>query len=362
MRALGIFVILSAHIGLAAAFGDPFLAPDVPRWLVLLIGNASDGMLDIFFVGSGFVMVYITQGQTGTLAAARKFAWARITKLVPTYWVYTTLAVLAGALLGNNAGFQAPDFVHAIKSYLFIPYGTEVMGDVFGGSHLWVRPVLPAGWTLNFEMYFYAVFMLGLMMPGRRGIAFMAAWALAMAAIRPFVPEAWAALHFWTSSTILKFLAGNVLGYAYARGVRFDVSRAAALGVGCVAFVLHWCTYALFLDRPDTFVFHLLTAAFSGTMVGCAVLTPFVEARNKPRWLVELGDSTYSIYLSHIFVYVPAYAVLQSLFVMTMPQRVVVAVACFVFSLLLGWASYRRIELPLIAWARGVRRRSSAGA
>lgn len=352
LRALGIFVILSAHIGLAAAFGDPTLAPDVPRWLVMLIGNASDGMLDIFFAGSGFVMVYITQGQVGSKRAAQKFIVARITKIVPIYWVYMTLAVGMGFIIGDVAGFQEPTFTRVIKSYLFIPYGTDVMPDVFGGAHLWVRPMLPAGWTLNFEIWFYVVFMLGLLLPRVQGLLAMTVFALVMAAMRPYVPLNWVATHFWMSSTILKFLAGCWIGYAYVRGVQYMTARWKVLAIGLLAFCAHWCVYALYLDRPDTFMFHLWGAVFSGIMIGCAVLTTFSDARNTPRWLVELGNSTYSIYLCHVFVYVPVFAVCGLFFELTMPQRVAVAVGCFFASLLLGWISYRKLELPLIALVR----------
>lgn len=352
LRALGIFVIIGAHISIAVAYGDPTLMLSVPKWAVMLVANASDGMLDLFFVGSGFIMVYIAKDTFGQKGAAKKFALLRITRVVPVYWLYTSLAILMGWMIGNVAGFQEPSWAASLKSYFFIPYASDNMPALFGGVQEWVRPVLPAGWTLNFEMYFYALFMIALLWRLEAGLVLMTVYALAVSAATPFIPAEYVALRFWASGTILKFVTGCWIGYAYWRGVQYKGGPVGVLGVCLLAFLAHWCVYAAFLERPDAFLFHLLSSVTSGLMIACCVLTKFIETNNAPPQLVELGNATYSIYLSHIFIYVPVFGIMDAIFEMTLGQRIFVGFGAFGLALGLGMLSYWYIELPSIAIAR----------
>jgi exopolysaccharide production protein ExoZ len=78
-------------------------------------------------------------------------------RIIPAYWIATS-AFLAGALIGlfRNARF---DTWHTISSYLFLPNR--------GPGTMEVWPLLVPGWTLNYEMFFYAVFILALALPAR---------------------------------------------------------------------------------------------------------------------------------------------------------------------------------------------------
>lgn len=357
LRALGIFVILAAHISIAVTFGDPALNITPPKWAVMLVANASDGMLDLFFVGSGFIMAYITRGTFGMPGASKKFALLRVSRVVPVYWFYTTLAILMGALIGNVAGFQEPDLINSLKSYFFIPYASENMPGLFGGVQTWVRPVLPAGWTMNYEMYFYAIFAAVLFLPYRAGLWCLAAFAVLTSAALPLIPADMAALRFWASGTVLKFALGVWIGHAFWAGVRFKGSTAGILAVCTGAFIAHWCVYAAFLERPDGILFHTLSAITAGIMIACCVLTKFVETQNAPPQLVELGNATFSIYLSHIFVYVPVFGVMDALFDMTLGQRIFVGIGAWGLALALGMLSYWYIEQPSIRITRGIFKR-----
>ncbi len=53
----------------------------------------------------------------------------------------------------------------AVGSYLFVP----VLRD--GGE---LRPVLGQGWTLEYEMFFYALFAISMLLPRRVGLAGLA--------------------------------------------------------------------------------------------------------------------------------------------------------------------------------------------
>ncbi len=112
-----------------------------------------DGQLgvDIFFVISGFVMGYVTFDKFGTMGASRKFIADRVSKVVPLYWALTLLqcaVFIASSHLGGHLNLERLNLGELLKSLSFIPYFNVE------GKH---RPLLGQGWTLDFEMAFYAV-------------------------------------------------------------------------------------------------------------------------------------------------------------------------------------------------------------
>lgn len=121
------------------------LIPAIPRLIDL--GRAG---VDIFFVISGFIMVWISGNKFGTPGAHRDFIARRIIRVVPIYWMYTLLmTALALAFPHLISQGKTVGIDHVIASLTFIPWENSA-GEV--------KPILSVGWTLNFEMYFYVLF------------------------------------------------------------------------------------------------------------------------------------------------------------------------------------------------------------
>ena len=97
--------------------------------------------VDLFFVISGFVMVYSSETLFGTKGAAIVFFTRRLARIAPPYWLLTAIAIPVMSL--------PIDWGSLLGSYLFIPYRAAA-GNI--------TPLYGVGWTLNFEMYFYALF------------------------------------------------------------------------------------------------------------------------------------------------------------------------------------------------------------
>ena len=73
--------------------------------------------IDIFFVLSGFIMIYISAGKKTGFKAAVDFYIRRIVRIVPIYWFYTFL--LAGVALIipevlDKAEFVVIDFIKSL--------------------------------------------------------------------------------------------------------------------------------------------------------------------------------------------------------------------------------------------------------
>jgi exopolysaccharide production protein ExoZ len=116
--------------------------------------NGAAGV-DIFFVISGFVMVISSQRLVDRPGAWLTFLRHRVVRIVPLYWLLTTVKILAVVLLGGVVLRTGLDFNFVAASYLFLPV-------IDTAGHF--RPVLPVGWTLTYEFLFYLFFAAALAM------------------------------------------------------------------------------------------------------------------------------------------------------------------------------------------------------
>lgn len=97
--------------------------------------------VDLFFVISGFIMSVMTATKGREIG---KFVIDRVARIVPTYWIVTLLSAAGAAVRPWVFAIQPPDAKTLIFSLLFLPQVTP--------------PIIPQGWTLNIEMFFYAAF------------------------------------------------------------------------------------------------------------------------------------------------------------------------------------------------------------
>ena len=181
LRALAAVMVAAGHAqfevaGLAARAGQPFTPA---AWLPWPAG------VDVFFVISGFIIVHAAAPLHGRANPQKLFLAHRIARVVPLYWLATTLYLaLAWARPGLlGAGAEGPAYLAA--SYLFWP-----MARADGA----VQPLYSLGWTLNYEMAFYALFALVLPL-GRRGavlgvLALLAGLVVPVAHVRRRPPSA----------------------------------------------------------------------------------------------------------------------------------------------------------------------------
>ncbi len=119
--------------------------------------------VDIFFVISGFIM-----GTIGYRETPLDFMMKRIIRIVPLYWLVTAAVCLVSLIPGVFHQFSC-DLPSLLQSLFFIPYVNQA-------GH--IEPLMVPGWTLNYEMFFYAVFAVGLAI--RRPVVFSAAIMLVL--------------------------------------------------------------------------------------------------------------------------------------------------------------------------------------
>jgi hypothetical protein len=117
--------------------------------------------VDLFFVISGFVMAYGSFHAFGQPGASQDFITRRLIRIVPLYWIATSVLV-AHVLLHYPSLAAAKHSVGTIiASYLFVPWP---------GPTAAMTPILAQGWTLNYEMFFYLLFTVSLLARPRIGL------------------------------------------------------------------------------------------------------------------------------------------------------------------------------------------------
>jgi peptidoglycan/LPS O-acetylase OafA/YrhL len=242
----------------------------------------------VFFVLSGFVMAQVSQSESPSTFAKR-----RLVRILPFYWFATVAAYIANRFFsGYLDGSYHPSVVELIKSLLFIPYYRQD-GTVF--------PVLYVGWSINYEMLFYAIVLIGIILLGNRG---------ALLAI------------FLTASLMFAFskgtgpaatLFGSPIMYAFCIGIVFNliypflptnVPPIAKVLIFTVALMaIPWLWTSEYYGR-----LHALERHSNYAVVLPVVALVFSTlCLSKAGWdcsarLVNLlGDASYVLYLSHPF-------------------------------------------------------------
>lgn len=293
--------------------------------------------VDIFFVISGFVMVYSTARHPGR--GGMGFLRDRIVRIVPLYWALSLVMLAILLLVPAVAQSSFFDPRHIIASFLFIPWLHPVQHQYW--------PMLVPGWTLNYEMFFYLIFAiaLGIAAP-RRGlvVALAGAVLVGLTMVPLFMPMSGVAA-FYTRSQILEFGYGMVLGELFLRTDR-STSRAwwLAIVVGAAGLVLSPLTRQLLTQGFAVGVPALL-------IVLGALYVPLDLKGGWERLARKLGDASYSIYLSH-YIFMSA---LGQIWRRLLPGGSVSWVSFAVFAVfacaLAGIVVYHLIERPLGALA-----------
>ena len=317
LRLLGVLTVLSWHLRNVAIQGHlPFL-------------YASG--VDLFFVISGFIMTYTT-GQRETTAAA--FYRNRLIRVVPLYWLFTTLMFAVALALPHLLEHTRADWLALVKSLLFIPF--RKIGDDQ------ITPILVQGWSLNYEMFFYTVFALALLVRSRRvALAIVLVVLTACAAGRAARPSG-TVLSFYTDSFAIEFGFGILVGIVYpALPERIEAGIATTL-----AAIATVCLSLLCITWGNSLVPPLCYGLPSAALLLSAVWLEKGGWRFDHRVTTFLGNASYAIYLSHLFLCIPAQFAAQRAHLGPLACAALIAVTG-ALSLAVGGAIHATIERPM---------------
>jgi exopolysaccharide production protein ExoZ len=299
--------------------------------------NGAAGV-DIFFVISGLVMTLSVQRTTGRPHPAWQFSKDRLIRILPLYWIITTLKIAAVLAVPAMASRTTLDPLYVAGSYLLLP-----VHDATGV----IRPVLPVGWTLTYEMLFYILVAAALMtrMPLSR---------ICVPALLIFSALAFVAPGGGFANTIaLEFLFGIAIANAIPR---LQSQHPAIMGtVGLVAFALLVAVpVGSGLARPLTW------GIPAACIVAAVVSTEAAIRRHLPGWLLAAGNASYATYLTHGFVVPAVFILCARLIHLDWAGLGASIIISLVLSAIVGQVTHHVIEQPLLLRLR-TRRPISTG-
>lgn len=243
--------------------------------------------VDLFFIISGFVMVQSTRYAFQKPGAGRKFLARRFIRIVPLYWLYTSLMLIL-VLLPSTLKSTSFSAIYTLKSFLFIPALNPT-----NGLNL---PLLPQGWTLSYEVYFYLIYSVLLFFPRKQLPVTLSILFLLSIGSSHLIHLQDPVLEVLTNPMLLEFVLGCYLAFLLDR-LNLS-SRTAFLTLTSGIILLLLSSFTTLGTEHRLFTWGIPMALVATGFV-------FLEKNappHFPRFLLEMGNSSYSTYLSHVFV------------------------------------------------------------
>jgi exopolysaccharide production protein ExoZ len=296
LRAVAALMIVFSHgqndaLNEAIKAGGTFARLEILPW---------DSGVDLFFVISGFIMVHASQRLFARPGASGSFILRRLIRIVPLYWLITalTLGILAYvAWLGKRV---FPDFSEIAASLGFVPFARPEDGQP--------RPLVPLGWTLNYEMFFYVVFAFFVRFRHDMAIGAVALTLILAVCMGAILRPTATAIAYWSDPIVLEFVLGMLTAFVWHRGFRLDRVPAVLLfsvGMATLALDLDGMARSGPVDVDANGFSRLLGCGLPMALIfGAIVLAePSVWTRSRlVSFLVFLGNASYALYLSHPLV------------------------------------------------------------
>jgi exopolysaccharide production protein ExoZ len=350
LRAIAVMMVFAVHVGNPFGFEPRYLGGASLLGWVNLPGQAG---VDLFFVISGLIMTVTTWNAASGLPAARKFMSRRVRRIYPIYWVVSLLVLaiyLVSPTLVNSHSTHTPEL---LQSFTLLPQPG--------------LPLLAVGWTLTYEMYFYLIFAVALLVGRRWLLPILGVWGvitftLSMLVDASTTSSPW--LHILSNPLSFEFVLGVGVGYLVMS--RPPIAPGRLLAAGVVAFVAAAALAGeLFSVEIDAWYRTLTLGPAAALIVLGAIGLEKRRTFVAPQRLQFVGDASYSIYLWHTLLLVAAGKVIS--FVLPSvggAMHVVLLIAVPIAVLAATLVLYQLVEKPLIAlmqrrpWARAQRARA----
>jgi len=318
--------------------------------------------VDIFFVISGFIMAYTTSDHSGGGSFSLDFAKRRLARIFSGYWPFFILAVVIFSY------FRAEHFAtsNLFKSFFLLPQSLNLV-------------LLEVTWTLTYELYFYLLFSLLILLfkPQNRYRITLLAFIclLSLNLYQHFIAQSFSAEHIYLQPFWIQFLSSPFLLEFFA-----GVLAAWWLGKKPVGLALIWVLTGSILFLIGGLInealysgliaqgFHVLPRVFIYGVPAVMILVGLVrmeksgvgagrraakaqggEVSAAARFSSITGGASYAIYLSHILILTLAWNLGFNQLVAGWSGSMIIAAYVLLMLCILGFSvlHYSFIEKPL---------------
>ncbi|SAL67154.1 acetylase [Caballeronia udeis] len=284
---------------------------NLPKWFFNFVDGGRPAV-SLFFVLSGFILTYTYRKTIGTEGPAR-FYVARFARIYPVVLLSLVLSGLVTAYLLSGGDASLMLEWYALKNSIYISLAVSLICQLLL-LNAWFpfaainQPWNGPSWSISCEAFFYALFPLLL----RRLEAIRVKTLFVVCAGLWILQGLWivflqhalpASRHgFLVAEFPITHLFEFIIGMCTA--IKFDELRArgtslhsrgvALISVALVAILVlaYW--------RPVSPAYYLESPFFAALILGLVLLERPVVGLLNQRWLVRLGEASYSLYLIHV--------------------------------------------------------------
>jgi len=355
LRGLAILLVVVHHLALSfrLPLGPSLLGQVLPKRFINALSFNGYESVFLFFVISGFVITRRVLERHGSLAAldGRRFYAQRAARILPLLGLLLAVLVLMHLL--------------AVPGYVVDGAGQSLAGALlsaltmtlnwYEGRSGWLPGAWDVLWSLSIEEVFYLAFPLLCLLRQPRWLLALLLGVLALSL--PWTRAALAGQEIWQEKAYLpgmSAIACGVLAALLAR--RWQPTRREARGLAVLGGVALGAVfiYGVPLWRSLHNGSMLLLCAGSAALLLAAV----ADAGQPPRpfnglgWLARMGQWSYEIYLSHMFVVLSLTSAYLALLGRDLRWTFLVYPPALLLCVLLGRALHRGFSQPAERWLK----------
>jgi len=338
LRGIAVLLVVFSHM---LPIENKYSATDKILPDIFMIGISG---VDLFFLISGFVMVSVTQNTNQSISKIKLFLYHRFTRIYPLYWFYSILILTVFLLQPSMVNNSQDNQIDIISSFLLIPQD--------------LLPIVNVGWTLVFEIYFYIIFSLLLLLPRKKLTTGLLLWGIVILAVSssPLWREnAFTKVYFHPLT--LEFIIGAFIAIVYYKR---DIPGNAKL-LALASIVIWLVSYTIFQSSTNENIPKgIIRVIIFGIPASLALYSALLYEKNHnitmPNWLCKIGDASYSIYLSHIIVLSIVGRVWSKFSTNGALDNFIAFTLMLIAVLISGFISYKLIEGTLLIKTRKLER------
>lgn len=228
--------------------------------------------VDLFFIISGYIIVYITENRK---PSPRYFIVSRVERVYPTYLI-VTLAALCVYIVAPSM-INASGDTSLIMSFFYIPIEDHLM-------------LVQVGWTLIYEMFFYFIFFLSMIINFKNRIAICSIFIVIIALT--FNKFEIYQLKYLSNTIIVEFIYG-MLSFHIIKKINNIKLSLFMIALGLISLYIYRDTFS------DRFIYYGIPMLL--LFMGVVSIEVNNKVKIESKLLKLLGDASYSIYLTHLF-------------------------------------------------------------
>jgi peptidoglycan/LPS O-acetylase OafA/YrhL len=348
LRGLAIFFVLMNHVNIRLLLAKVPYTQGIPKQLVSsLVWNGQFGV-QMFFTVSGFLITTISLRRWGSLdrMRARDFYLMRIARIAPL--LLLLLIVLSGLHFANVSGFVVSAKQGGLGRALISALTFHL--NLLEARHGYLPGAWDILWSLSVEEMFYLFFPVACLLLARRKL--LVPLLCCFVLLGPFARTVFThGNDIWQEKSYLGGMDAIALGCLAAMlSSRVTVSQkarkvAGSIGIGLMAFILCFSRTA--------YRWGLGNLGLEMTVLGigtCLVVIVASQSQWKAprllRPLLDLGQRSYEVYLTHMFVVLALFGIFVKLG-KPMPGVPVLFISTVILAAILGDVVARFYSEPM---------------